>query len=178
MKMIKPIVNLSKIAEGYDTFIFGFNGVLYDGGSVMPSAAECLKNNAKYFCASKELTLSESSPLCADNAFALCAGGIKVMDLIYCPFGRTCSSCDKRGIYTLTDDAGREFPLRRYETSLCRFELYNCANLLTPRGNFGALADFTVMRNPAELSLLLGDEAALKAKLNKVTRGHGQSPVL
>ncbi len=141
-------------------------------------AAEYLKNNAKYFCASKELTLSESSPLCADNAFALCAGGIKVMDLIYCPFGRTCSSCDKRGIYTLTDDAGREFPLRRYETSLCRFELYNCANLLTPCGNFGALADFTVMRNPAELSLLLGDEAALKAKLNKVTRGHGQSPVL
>ncbi len=46
MKMIKPIVNLSKIAEGYDTFIFGFNGVLYDGGSVMPSAAECLKKLA------------------------------------------------------------------------------------------------------------------------------------
>ena len=46
MKMIKPIVNLSKIAEGYDTFIFGFNGVLYDGSSVMPSAAECLKKLA------------------------------------------------------------------------------------------------------------------------------------
>ena len=35
MKMIKPIVNLSKIANDYDTFVFGFNGVLYDGQNIL-----------------------------------------------------------------------------------------------------------------------------------------------
>ncbi len=43
MKMIKPIVNLSKIADDYDTFVFGFNGVLYDGRVILPEAASCLK---------------------------------------------------------------------------------------------------------------------------------------
>ena len=141
-------------------------------------AAEYLKNNTKYYCISKELTLAESAPLRTENAFALYAGGIKVMDLVYCPFGRACQSCDKRRVYTLTDDAGRKFPLRRYETSVCRFELYNCANLLTAHGDFGALADFSVERDPVALSASLLEENALKNKLGKVTRGHGQSPVL
>lgn len=43
MKMIKPIVNLSKIADEYDTFVLGFNGVIYDGNTVLPEAATCLK---------------------------------------------------------------------------------------------------------------------------------------
>ena len=44
MKMIKPIVNLSKIASDYDTFVFGFNGVLYDGEKIFPDAVKCLNN--------------------------------------------------------------------------------------------------------------------------------------
>ena len=44
MKMIKPIVNLSKIASDYDTFVFGFNGVLYDGEKIFPEAVKCLKS--------------------------------------------------------------------------------------------------------------------------------------
>jgi len=44
MKMIKPIVNISKIAGEYDTFIFGYNGVLFDGNTILPEAANCLKN--------------------------------------------------------------------------------------------------------------------------------------
>lgn len=44
MKMIKPIVNLSKIANDYDTFVFGFNGVLYDGEKIFPDAVKCLNN--------------------------------------------------------------------------------------------------------------------------------------
>lgn len=44
MKMIKPIVNLSKTASDYDTFVFGFNGVLYDGEKILPDVAKCLKN--------------------------------------------------------------------------------------------------------------------------------------
>lgn len=46
MKMIKPIVNLSKIADDYDTYVFGFNGVLYDGSNILPEAASCLKRLA------------------------------------------------------------------------------------------------------------------------------------
>ncbi len=42
--MIKPIVNLSKVAEDFNTFIFGFNGVLYDGKSVLPEVSACLRN--------------------------------------------------------------------------------------------------------------------------------------
>ncbi len=46
MKMIKPIVNLSKIVDDYDTFVFGFNGVLYNGDIIFPEAATCLRNLA------------------------------------------------------------------------------------------------------------------------------------
>ena len=46
MKMIKPIVNLSKTADNYDTFVLGFNGVLYEGGSILPGAADALHNLA------------------------------------------------------------------------------------------------------------------------------------
>ena len=44
MKMIKPIVNISKVADEYDTFIFGFNGVLFNGQNILTEAASCLKN--------------------------------------------------------------------------------------------------------------------------------------
>ena len=46
MKMIKPIVNLSKIVDDYDTFIFGFNGVLSNGTALLPEAVSCLRNLA------------------------------------------------------------------------------------------------------------------------------------
>lgn len=44
MNMIKPIVNFSKIASDYNTFVVGFNGVLYDGEKVFNDAIKCLKN--------------------------------------------------------------------------------------------------------------------------------------
>ena len=46
MQMIKPIVNFSKIANDYNTFVLGFNGVLYDGANIFPDAIKCLKNIA------------------------------------------------------------------------------------------------------------------------------------
>lgn len=140
-------------------------------------AAEWLQKNAQYFCVSKELTVKEGAPLGADNAFVLSAGGIKVMDLEYCPFSRTCKSCDMRGVYTVTDEAGRKFPLRRYKTGLCRFELYNCAYLGEESGPFGALADFTVLDAP-RLSADFFAGRSIKHLLPAVTRGHFISPVL
>lgn len=54
MKMIKPIVNISKVADNYDTFVLGFNGVLTDGAGIYPEAANALislyKNGKKLFC--------------------------------------------------------------------------------------------------------------------------------
>lgn len=44
MKMIKPIVNLAKIADNYDTFILGYNGVLSEGNGLLPGAADAIKN--------------------------------------------------------------------------------------------------------------------------------------
>ena len=44
MKMIKPVVNLAKVADNYDTFVLGFNGVLHDGNTVFPSAHDAINN--------------------------------------------------------------------------------------------------------------------------------------
>lgn len=46
MKMIKPVVNLSKVADNYDTFVLGFNGVLHEGAGILPAAADALRNLA------------------------------------------------------------------------------------------------------------------------------------
>lgn len=94
---------------------------------------------ADYKVVSKELTVAEAKQLARFNTFYLTSGDIKVMDLIYCPFGKTCRDCDKRDFYILTDGDGRAFPLRRYETEGCRFELYNCAELKCQNAFTGAL---------------------------------------
>ena len=99
---------------------------------------------ADKICLSKELTLREADALSDKNVFYLSDGGIKVMDLIYCPFEKKCSSCDKHEKYTLTDENGRKFPLRRYKISECRFELYNCAKLSHCNCLAGNLTDNTI----------------------------------
>ena len=149
-----------------------FAGVAYNAANTF--AAAFLAEYARYYCISKELTASESYGLCAENAFSLACGGIKLMDLIYCPFGKSCRTCDRRGGYTLTDEAGRKFPLRRYEIASCRFEIYNCSNLLCGAAA-GLLADFTVT---GDLSADLGDGTALREALGAVTRGHSVKSVL
>lgn len=42
MKMIKPIVNLSKVIDAYDAVVCGFNGVLHNGVAFIPEAMETL----------------------------------------------------------------------------------------------------------------------------------------
>ncbi|MDE7301592.1 MAG: U32 family peptidase [Clostridia bacterium] len=99
---------------------------------------------AEYFAISKELTVAEAKPLSRANSFILSDGDIKVMDLIYCPFSKSCKDCDKRNFYTLTDEDGRQFPLRRYKTSTCRFELFNCANLKAENYFTGKITELCV----------------------------------
>lgn len=105
------------------------------------SLDEC---NAKYIAISKELTISESVPIMDDSAFYLSEGNIKVMDLIYCPFEKKCASCDKRDIYTLTDSDNRQFSLRRYTASECRFEVFNCFDLIPTQTKCNKLIDNTL----------------------------------
>ncbi len=103
--------------------------------------------NVAYYAISKELTVQEQHALSGAQSFALTAGDIKLMDLCYCPFGKTCVTCDKQDLYTLTDEDGRVFPVRRYQgaNGECRFEVYNCARLTCEiPDTAGRLFDYTI----------------------------------
>lgn len=167
LKNIKPLVNAfdgiycggnyaAELAKELKIKLFagvGFN--IFNGISLSLCPAD-------YVALSKELTVAEAKPLARENTFYLTAGDIKVMDLIYCPFGKSCASCDKRDLYTLTDENGRSFPMRRYEVSGCRFELFNCARLSCKNDFTGSLTDLTA------------DGATYKNH----TKGHTESSVL
>lgn len=58
MKMIKPIVNISKIMENYDVIIVGLGGVLSDGAEIRPEALTTLINLRK---AGKKIVLLTNS---------------------------------------------------------------------------------------------------------------------
>ncbi len=74
MKMIKPVVNLSKAAENYDTFILGYNGVLHEGGAILPAAADVIMNLASR--GKKLVLLTNSASRIAAIADWLTANGI------------------------------------------------------------------------------------------------------
>ena len=115
----------------------GFN--LFNGVSLSVLAGE---NAVRAAACSKELSAKESSVL--KNVFRLSGGAIKVMELGHCLFGKRCFDCDRRPQYILTDEQGRAFPLRRYENSVCRFELFNCAGLAPSAADF-ALFDLRTL---------------------------------
>jgi putative protease len=130
---------------------------------------------------SKELDLTEQQELATRNAFVLTAGSLKLMDIIYCPFGKKCAACEKRGQYALTDEGGRSFTLRRYRVGgRCRFELYNCASLLAPQDFAGVLIDLSDLPMPALKAVAEGYEKQEKIKelLGAVTAGHSKKSVL
>lgn len=58
MKMIKPIVNISKVVEPFNTIVIGFNGVLSEGKGVKAEAINALVNMKK---AAKHLVLLSNS---------------------------------------------------------------------------------------------------------------------
>lgn len=141
------------------------------------SAGSC---KADRICLSKELTAAEAERLSAENTFYLTAGNIKVMDLIYCPFGKKCATCDRRTRYTLTDDDNRRFPLRRYNISECRFEVYNCADLVSVNANgsrCGRLYDLS-LENGATVLKELEKGTEPKKIFENYTRGHSNSRIL
>lgn len=133
---------------------------------------------ADYIALSKELTAAEAKGVSRKNTFYLTLGDVKVMDLIYCPFGKSCRECDKRNFYSLTDENGRVFPLRRYSITECRFELFNCAELVSKNDFTGVLADLTSSKNPAQILKLSDNLTGLKNHYKNYTKGHTETPVL
>ena len=134
--------------------------------------------NAKYVAISKEINSFEAKRLSRNNTFYLAAGDIKVMDLIYCPFGKKCATCDKRKSYVLTDETGREFTLKRYKIGAnCRFELYNCAKLLGGDTSAGKLIDLSGSENADIVLNNLDNENTLREIFKNYTRGHSVNSV-
>lgn len=74
MKMIKPIVNIAKIADDYDTFVLGFDGVLTEGNGILPEAAACL--NRLFDNKKKVVVLSNTSLRVAGLAEILQQAGV------------------------------------------------------------------------------------------------------
>ncbi len=134
-----------------------------------------------YYSVSKELSEREQKELVGEQAFALANGGIKIMELCYCPFGKTCSVCDKKTAYLLTDENGREFPVRRYKGAdgNCRFEVYNCAQLIgTGVKGAGQLLDLTLCEDKASAMQAKDDTAKQKELYKNYTSGHTVRGVL
>ncbi len=134
-----------------------------------------------YYTLSKELNEKEGQDLCGERAFMLSSGNIKIMDLCYCPFGKTCAACDKRGVYELTDEAGRVFPVRRYVSAggSCRFEVFNCADLVgVGLAGVGQLLNLTLVEKREAAVVVRNNETRQKEMYTKYTSGHLKRGVL
>ena len=139
------------------------------------------ENNAVYYAISKETNDKEMQTLVGENAFILSSGGIKLMDLCYCPFEKTCNICDKKDKYVLTDENGREFAVRRYRSAdgACRFEVYNCAYLVGDGINgAGRLLDLSVVDDKKKALLAQADVETQKKLYGNYTSGHLKRGVL
>ena len=134
-----------------------------------------------YYAVSKELNETEMKNLLGAGAFTLSSGNIKIMDLCYCPFGKTCAACDKKDKYTLTDENGRVFPVRRYLSAdgSCRFEVFNCADLIGV-GAKGAnqLIDLSIVTDCQAAVQAKDDEGKQKRIYANYTSGHFKRGVL
>ena len=135
----------------------------------------------RYYTLSKELNEKECISLIGEKAFALSVGDIKLMDLCYCPFEKTCKVCDKKNVYELTDENGRVFPVRRYidGSGNCRFEVYNCAKLVSYGINgVGHILDLSTIENKTDVIKAKTDVEQQKKTFETYTSGHYKRGVL
>ena len=69
-----------------------------------------------------------------DLVYSYTEGGIRLMDILFCPFGKKCSECRRGSIAEFKDDIGHKFYLFRYKLNgKCRFEIYNGSALKIPK---------------------------------------------
>ena len=72
MKIIKPIVAISKIIDNHDAVLCGFDGVLYDGKNVNKEALHALHKCSE---AGKEVVVLTNSPLRVHSIIGLLLEG-------------------------------------------------------------------------------------------------------
>jgi len=133
-----------------------------------------------YYTLSKELDEREQTALMQENGFVFSSGNLKLMDLCYCPFGKTCANCDKKDVYLLTDENERVFPVRRFIAANgdCRFEVYNCADLISSGlTGVGRLYDLTLTKDKQKV-LNANTEEQQKACYKNYTSGHFKRGIL
>lgn len=183
IEKIKPII--SKFDGVYCDGIYAFplceelKKPLFAGTGLNISNRISAKAECKYIALSKELAEDEAEKISTENAFCLTGGALKVMDLIYCPFGKKCSGCDKRRTYSLIDEDGRTFTLRRYLTSECRYELYNCVPIIGNVKCAGKLLDCSLESNAQKLIEISDDVKKMQGYYKGVyTRGHTDRPII
>lgn len=150
--------------------IFGTGANVYDKLS-----ATVANGIAGRVCLSKELSAAQASDL---DGYVYAAGSIKVMDLLYCPFKKTCATCRRPDFSTLSDGE-RNFTLRRVRLNGCRFEVYNGAYLVTKESERAVVNLIGIDKKIKPLVLSrLGDKAGLKEILVPFTSGHENKPLV
>jgi len=123
---------------------------------------------------SKELSLSEIESLSQFKAFVPSLGAIKLMQLCYCPMGKTCKTCRVPGTFVMRDEAKREFPVRRYRLNGCKFEVFNNASLLPPKFFDKNLLNFLSLTSAERtgIATAIPNLNACKKVLKTITGGH------
>lgn len=103
---------------------------------------------------SKELSADEIADI-GSSGYVFTRGNVRLMELLYCPYGRNCKKCDRNDFNRLTDELGHEFTIRRYRINgRCRFEVYN-----------GSLLNYNVDKNFGEVINLVGLNKEVKEKI-------------
>lgn len=149
--------------------ILGTGANLYNVVSVKEA-----RNVCKDVALSKELSLSAARGL---NGYYLAGGALKVMDLCYCPFGKTCKNCTGED-YSVLSDGERDFVLRRIKLSECRFEVYNPYPLLT-EGSTKQAFNFVTLKKARKIAILNNLNCPINAKnhFDNYTTGHSKKPL-
>ncbi len=95
-----------------------------------------LKQLTNNIVVSKELSKEDLKEF-KDIAYIFTYGNVKLMELIYCPFGRNCGECKRGNYFKMTDEKGYKFYLRRQRINgKCRFEVYNGYKLSLPKTKY------------------------------------------
>lgn len=119
---------------------------------------------------SKELSLCEIGDR-AETGYVFTRGNIGLMELIYCPFGKTCSSCKAKNEETLTDKTGHSFTVRRRKVNgKCRFLVENGLPLCSCKTTHNFF-DFIGFSETRECDFYKKNEDAIKEKYS-VTKGN------
>lgn len=159
-----------KLSEEYDIPL-----ILGSGTNIYNSQAAAEAGACYDYVVSKELTIKDAKKL---GGYYYSAGSIKVMDLCYCPFGKTCNNCKGSDLSCLSDGE-RSFKLRRVKLNGCRFEVYNPYPLLT-EGLDRNFFNFLTLDNNQKVAILKAKDCPIKAKdkITNYTTGHSKKPLL